>query len=123
MTEFRSSKSSEFKIRRHEDKMSGAVTFQLSGPFTVRNMYKSVAPVTLHGVLGSKPNCAQPAVHIFDLTQVPYMDSAALGMIVNHCRQNRGRGIRTIATGVGPRVLERIRNSNMENLLPIAASA
>lgn len=123
MIECQASKNQEFKVKRHEDKVSGAVIFQLSGPFTVRYMHNSIAPRTLRNIFASIPDGAEPAVHIFDLTQVPYMDSAGLRLIVDHCLRNRRKGIQVVATGVSPRVLERFKTSRMEDLLPMTASA
>ena len=47
-----------------------------------------------------------PTVYVFDLTEVPYMDSTGLGMVVRHYVRCQDKGVRFIAAGVSPRVLE-----------------
>jgi anti-anti-sigma factor len=108
-----------FEIQRHEDTASGTVIFQLSGPCTLRHMYNSISPMALRNILVSIPGNPGPAVHIFDLTRVPYMDYAGLRIIVDHYRHNRPKDIQIMATGVNPRVLDRFKSSRMEHLFPI----
>ncbi|WP_399257615.1 STAS domain-containing protein [Terriglobus albidus] len=117
--EHQASHSVRFSIQRREDSASGVVIFQLSGPLTIRHMYGSISPVALDHILESTPSNTECGVHIFDLRQVPYMDFAGLSLIAHHCQECRCRGIHTIVTGVGQRVLNRFKASRMENVLPM----
>lgn len=123
MLECQVSKGLQFRIQRYEDATYGVVIFQLSGPFTARYMYGSISPDALHNILESMSDNAEAPVHIFDLAQVPYMDSVGLGVIVDHYLQSHRKGIRVMATGVSPRVLRRFKACRMEKLFLMSASA
>lgn len=83
-----------------EHKAPGTVIFHLCGPFTVRDMFSTLAPIALHNILNfqSTPSEKPPALSILDLTDVPHMDSTGLGRIVSYCVHCRGKGVRMIAT-------------------------
>ncbi len=116
-------KSSRLTIERAKNETYCTV-FRLSGPFTARDMYNSLSPDTLRDIFEAKPGDETPSTRIpaqiFDLTEVPYMDSIALGMLANHYVRCQCRGIRLSITGISPRVQERLRINRMENVFPIA---
>jgi anti-anti-sigma factor len=85
-------------------------------------MYGSLSPLALRSTFESTPENAIPAVHILDLTEVPYMDSAGLGMIVSHYVHCQNNGIRLIAAGVSQRVLQLLQMTKTDNLFPMVAS-
>jgi anti-anti-sigma factor len=124
MTQAQIGKSSPFSIERKQGKAPGTVIFRLCGPFTARDMYGSLTPVELHNMLDfqSAPSEQLPAMNILDLTDVPYMDSTGLGMIVRHYVRCQGRGVRMIAAGVSPRVLELLKLTKMDAVLATAAT-
>jgi anti-anti-sigma factor len=99
-------KSTKFTIERSEGKTPGTVIFRLSGPFTARDMYSSLSPTALRNTFESEEGDDPQALHILDLTEVPYMDSMGLGLIVSHYVRCRGRGVRLVLAGVSPRVLQ-----------------
>jgi anti-anti-sigma factor len=117
-------KSTPFTIERKEGKASGTVIFRLRGPFTARDMFGTLAPVALDKMLSfqSTPSDASPVLNILDLTDVPYMDSAGLGRIVRHYVHCRGRGVRVIAAGASPRVLELFKITKVEAVIPLTAT-
>ena len=115
-------KSTRFTIECSPGKAPGSVIFRLTGPFTARDMYTCLSPDALRNTFESTPDTAQPAIHIFDFTQVPYMDSAGLGMMVSHYVRCQRQGIRLIAAGVSPRVFRLFQLTNVENLFPIVAT-
>lgn len=112
-------KSSKFTIERATTGTQGTV-LRLSGPFTARDMYSTMSPDAFRDIFEPVPGDEQPAVYIFDLTEVPYMDSHGLGMLVRHYVRCQSRGIRMSITGVSPRVQELFRITKMESVLPIA---
>lgn len=113
-----------FSIEREEGKAPGTVIFRLCGPFTARDMFGSLTPVALHNMLDfqSTPGEEPPAVNILDLTEVPYMDSTGLGMIVRHYVRCQGKGVRLIAAGVSPRVLELLKLTKVEAVISMTAT-
>ncbi|MGH9596121.1 MAG: STAS domain-containing protein, partial [Edaphobacter sp.] len=84
MTEPQAWKHTAFNIERKEGKSPSTVIFRLTGPFTARDMYGSLTPAALQDMLDFKsmPGEEPPLVNIIDLTGVPYVDSAGLGVIV-----------------------------------------
>ena len=109
---------STFTIERLTGEVPGTVIFKLSGPFTARTMYAVLTPEELRNVLISEP----PGISILDLTEVPYIDSTALGMMVKHYVSCHNRGIRWIAVGANARVLELLKLTKMDSVLPIRAT-
>ncbi|WP_406707279.1 STAS domain-containing protein [Tunturiibacter gelidoferens] len=85
--------------------------FRLSGPFTARDMHASLSPDALRSTFESQEESEPHALpvhshHILDLTEVPYMDSAGLGLIVSHYVRCQSTGVRLVVAGVNPRVLQ-----------------
>ena len=120
-------KSSKFTIERRQGKTPGTIIFRLSGPFTARDMYASLSPEAFRNTFEAEeendPHALQiPALQILDLTDVPYMDSAGLGMIVSHYVRCQGRGVRLVAAGVSPRVLQLFEMTKVDGFFPRAAT-
>ncbi|HKO19310.1 MAG TPA: STAS domain-containing protein [Acidobacteriaceae bacterium] len=113
-----------FSIERHQGKSPSTVIFRLSGPFTARKMYGHLTPDELQKVLAfqSIPGEQLPARNILDLSEVPYMDSLGLGMIVTHYVSSTNKGIKTIAAGPTPRVLELFQLTKVDSIIPIVAT-
>lgn len=111
-----------FSIERHQGKSPSTVIFRLSGPFTARKMYGHLTPDELQKVLAfqSNPGEQLPALNILDLSGVPYMDSLGLGMVVTHYVSSTNKGIKTVAAGLTPRVLELFRMTKVDSIIPIA---
>ena len=117
-------KATPFTIERKDGKTAGTVIFRLRGPFTHRDMFASLAPVVVDNMLNfqSEPSETLPKVNIVDLTEVPYMDSAGLGRIVRHYVHCRGKGVRMVAAGVTPRVLELFKMTKVDAVIPMVAT-
>jgi anti-anti-sigma factor len=111
-----------FTIERRQNPAADAVIFRLSGPFTARDMYAALSPAALRNIFESGPPHNAPSVNIFDLTEVPYMDSCGLGLIVGHFVRCQNKGIHLIAAGVGPRVLELFKTTRTDHLFPFTAT-
>ena len=125
MTQVQVPKRSPFSFERKEGKSPGTVIFRFSGPFTARDMFESLPPVALQNLLDfqSVPDEKQPALNILDLTDVPYVDSSGLGMIVRHYVRCQGKDIPFFIVGASPRVLELFKITKVDGFLPLAASA
>jgi anti-anti-sigma factor len=117
-------KGSPFTIERKEGKAPGTLIFRLTGPFTARDMYGSLAPDALGKMLDfqSPVDSRPPALNILDLTDVPYMDSSGLGIIVRHSVRCKSKGVRLLAAGVSPRVLELFKMTKVDDLFPMTAT-
>jgi anti-anti-sigma factor len=113
-------KSARLTIERGDCETEGRV-FRFSGPFTGRDMYNSLSPDAFRNIFESAPDGEQPAAHVFDLREVPYMDSTGLGMLVSHYVRCQSKGIRLSIVGVNPRVQELFRLTGMVTVLPIAS--
>ncbi|MEO6804920.1 MAG: STAS domain-containing protein [Edaphobacter sp.] len=124
MTESQIWKHTVFNIERKEGKSPSTVIFRLTGPFTARDMYGSLTPAALQDMLDFKsmPGEEPPLVNIIDLTNVPYVDSAGLGVIVTQYVRCQNRGIRMVVTNVSPRVHELFRMTKVDGILPVAAT-
>jgi anti-anti-sigma factor len=124
MTQAQIWKSSPFNIERKDGKAPGTVIFRLCGPFTARDMYGSLTPIDLQNLLDfqSTPSEELPALNILDLTEVPYMDSTGLGMIVKHYVRCQGKGVRMVAAGASERVLELFRLTKMDGVITTSST-
>jgi len=85
----------------------------LNGPLTLRNMFE------LQTELRTDP---QPQLSILDLSGVPYMDSAGMGLIINHYVHCQGCTSRVVAVGVSPRVMELFKLTKVDGIIPRAVS-
>jgi anti-anti-sigma factor len=112
---------STFTIDCKKGKDPRTVIFHLSGPFTARDMFGSLSPYAVHNLFESHSDEA-PAIHIFDLTDVPYMDSWGLGIIISQYVLCHAKGLRMVAAGVNPRVLEWFRLTKLDTFIPMDAT-
>ncbi len=115
-------KSTKFTIERSQGKMPGTVIFRLSGPFTARDMHASLSPSALRDTFESAEDGEQHALHILDLTDVPYIDSAGLGMLVSHLVRCRNRGVRLVTAGASSRVVQLLQLTKLEGHFPRVAT-
>ncbi len=119
-------KSSKFTIERSEGKTPGTVVFRLAGPFTARDMYASLSPDELRSTFEVEESGSHdlqvPPQHILDLTEVPYIDSAGLGMIVSHYVRCQSKGIRLVLAGVCPRVAQLFLMTRVDKFFPRVAT-
>jgi anti-anti-sigma regulatory factor len=114
---------STFAIERKLGETPGSVIFRFSGPFTSHEMYAVLSLAALRNIFETDPTPDHHvAVNILDLTEVPYMDSCGLGLIVSHFVRCQSNGVRVIATGVSPRVLQLFKTTRIDRLIPMAAT-
>jgi anti-sigma B factor antagonist len=85
-------------------------------------MHGALSPNELRNTFESEDGNHPHALHILDLTEVPYMDSAGLGLIVSHYVRCQGRGVRLVAAGVSPRVLQLLEMTKVDEFFPRVAT-
>jgi len=94
---------------RRQGKSPDVAIFRITGPITIRNMFE----------LQDEFRKAPPPVTILDLTNVPYLDSAGMGIVINlyvHCTKAKTK----VATaGVNSRALELFRLTKVDTLIPM----
>src|SRR6476660_474462 len=110
-------KSSKFTIERCEGKTPGTVIFRLARPFTARDMYGSLSPAALRNTFESE-DAAKHTLHILDLTEVPYIDSAGLGLIISHYVRCQGRSVRLVVAGASSRVVQLLQMTHVDKFFP-----
>jgi anti-anti-sigma factor len=117
-------KGTAFCIDRLPSKNPRTVIFRFTGPFTARDMYSSVAPTAFHHIFDCELASGDeaPMTNIFDLTAVPYMDSSGIGVLVSHYVRCRGKGVRLIAAGAGPRVVQLFKLTRVDTFIPMVAT-
>jgi anti-anti-sigma factor len=85
----------------------GTTILTIEGPFTLGNMFKLQADMrTL------KPDCL-----IMDLTGVPYMDSAGMGVMMNYYVAAQGAGRKFLLVGVNERVRALLEMTKVDSVL------
>jgi anti-anti-sigma factor len=112
-------------FEREVGEAQGTVVFRFSGPFTARTVFECQSPEAVSKLFDLQlmlPTGEPPTVNIFDLTDVPYMDSSGLGMVVRHYVRCQDKGVRFMATGVSPRVLELFKLTNVDAVIPMTAA-
>ena len=102
------------QIATEQGKTDGTLIIRLSGPLTLRNIFD----------LQARFRNSDPApLTIVDLTGVPYMDSAGMGVLVNchvHCQS---RGAKFVAAGVSQRLLEVFKITHVDKVIAMAPTA
>jgi anti-sigma B factor antagonist len=100
-------------IERRNGAAPGTQILVLSGPLTLRNLFE------LQHELRSGE---LPKISILDLSGVPYMDSAGMGLIINHFVHCQNLGSKMIVAGVSPRVHELFRMTKVDSIITQTAS-
>jgi len=87
----------------------GIEILSLSGPLTLGNMFQLQR--ALHEM--------HPPCLIFDISQVPYMDSAGLGLLVNFYVAARKHGRRMAVVGAAPRIVTLFELTKVDSVLDL----
>jgi anti-sigma B factor antagonist len=87
----------------------GVEILSLSGPFTLGNMFQ----------LQRELHQMHAPYLIFDITNVPYMDSAGLGLLVNSYVSAQKNGRKIAVAGATPRIMALFEMTKVDNLLPL----
>jgi len=116
--------SPKFTIDRIEDDERGVLIFKFTGGFAANDIYSVLKPLAVVNIFEFEPapGKERPPLNIFDITEVPTLDSSGLGLIISHFIRSRARGVRVIAVGVRPNVLQLFKFTKVDALIPMAAS-
>jgi anti-sigma B factor antagonist len=97
-------------IDRKEGKNAGTRVFCLTGPLTLRNLFEFQTELR-----SSTP----PPLTVIDLTGVPYMDSAGMGLVMNHYVRCQTNGTKLVVAGANNRVLDLFKVTKVDTVLPL----
>jgi anti-sigma B factor antagonist len=100
-------------IERRDSSVPSTRILVLTGPLTLRNLFELQSDLR-SGEL--------PKLSIIDLSGVPYMDSAGMGLIINHYVHCQNHGSRMVAVGVSPRVNELFCMTKVDSVISQAAT-
>ena len=100
-------------IDRKDGKNPGTRVFCLNGPLTLRNLFELQSE--LRGM-------APPPLTVIDLTEVPYMDSAGMGLVMNHYVRCQTKGTRLIVAGANSRVMDLFKVTKVDTVLPLVGT-
>jgi anti-anti-sigma factor len=102
----------ELRYTTQDGAKDGVTILILEGPLTLANMFK----------LQSDLRTMKPPCLIMDLTLVPYMDSAGLGVIMNVFVSAENGGRKLILAGVNDRLLSLLEMTRVDTVLDIRDS-
>ncbi len=100
-------------IDRKEAKNPGTPVFCLTGPLTLRNLFEFQSELR---------SAAPSPLTVIDLTGVPYMDSAGMGLVMNHYVRCQTNGTRLIVAGANNRVLDLFKVTKVDTVLPLVST-
>jgi anti-sigma B factor antagonist len=63
-----------------------------------------------------------PQITILDISQVPYMDSAGMGLVMNQYVHCKTKGLKLIVAGANSRVMDLFEVTKVSTILPLAAT-
>jgi anti-sigma B factor antagonist len=85
----------------------GLVVIKLTGPLTLKNIFAIQKDLMVD----------PPQLTIFDLTDVPFMDSAGIGVLINYYVSAEKHGRRMALAGVNQRIDALLELTKVRNLL------
>jgi anti-sigma B factor antagonist len=99
----------EMEIERTPSNVADVTVFKLTGPFTLATMFPFQAALRKPSMQGV----------IIDLSRVPYMDSAGLGVLLGEWSHTQRAGHRYALVGLSARVLTIFQITHTDEVLPI----
>jgi len=100
-------------IERKDGKSTTIRIFSLSGPLTLRNLFE----------FQTELRTMQPTgLTVIDLAGVPYMDSAGMGLVMNHYVHCQTRGTRVVVCGANSRIMDLFKVTKVDTILPLTAT-
>ncbi len=105
--------NSPLTIECKEGKTADTVIFSLTGPLLLRTLFEFQSLLR---------KVAPPRLTLIDISQVPYMDSAGMGLLMNHYVHCQTKGTKLIVVGTNSRVLDLFKITKVSTVLPMAAT-
>lgn len=99
----------QLEIERVPGSYADVTVFKLKGPFTLATLFPFQSTLREQDLKSV----------IVDLSGVPYMDSAGLGVLLSHFAHSQRHGTRYALVGITPRVLTVFEITHTDTLLPI----
>lgn len=102
----------ELQIERRQGSASDVTILALKGPLTISTLFDFQTAIR------------QPDVKdtIIDFTDVPYIDSAGLGVVLSHWAHTQRVGTKFAAVAISDRVRVLLEMTRVSTLLPIYAT-
>jgi anti-sigma B factor antagonist len=97
-------------IDRKDGKNPGTQVFCLTGPLTLRNLFELQSELR---------GAAPPPLTVIDLSGVPYMDSAGMGLVMNHYVRCQTKGVKLVVAGANNRVMDLFKVTKVDTVLPL----
>ena len=98
-----------FSYSTADGSKAGTTVLTIEGPFTLANIFQIQTELR-----GLKPPCL-----VVDLAQVPYMDSAGLGVIMNAFVSAQSGGRKVAIANVNERVRSLLEITRVDSILPV----
>ena len=113
-----------FKVERKAGYAPGTIVLHFAGPFTARDMFNALTPDTLEELFDAEARQGEAPTSrlVVDLSEVPYMDSMGLGMIVTQFVRAKNKGVHLVIAGMTPRVMQLLELTKVNTVLPMAAT-
>ena len=102
----------QMEIEQEPSGIADVTVFRLKGPFTLSTMFDFQGALRDAALKGT----------IIDLTGVPYMDSAGLGVLLGQFAHAQRHGNKFGLVGITPRVLTIFEITHTDQVLPIFAT-
>lgn len=100
------------EVERAESLAPDVTVFRLKGPFVLGTMFEFQAMLRESGLKSV----------IVDLAEVPYIDSAGLGVLLGHWSHTQRRGFKFGLVGMSARVHTIFEITHTDTVLPIFAT-
>jgi len=115
---------STFEITREELKAQDAVILHCSGHLTAREEYNSLTPDEVEELfeLRQARSGSGATLLVVDLAGVPYMDSQGLELLIAEYFRLKEKGVKLVAAGMTPHVIDRLKSTHLGSVLPLAAT-
>ncbi|MDE3104393.1 MAG: STAS domain-containing protein [Acidobacteriota bacterium] len=98
-----------FSFSTRPGKAEGTIILKLNGPLTLSNMF----------TFQNEFRSLKPACLIVDMTDVPYMDSAGLGLLMNAFVLAQDEHRRFLVAGVNARIMALLEMTHTDQVLAL----
>jgi len=103
----------ELKIEQSAGASDGVTILKLEGPLTISTLFDLQAVVRQPGLKST----------IIDFSNVPFIDSAGLGLVLSHWAHTQRIGVKFAAVGISDRVRVLLDMTKVSTLLPMFPTA